>query len=602
MLDFAFKKTTKEAPGDNASAHTAPARAPSNADATAAQQMLDAALDAVVQIDAQNRVTYMNPAAEALWARSASEVIGQNVKTLVPREHQAGHDGFIQRHRDTRQNRIVGSSREVEIERPDGTRRWVSLALSKVERPGEPHGYAAFVRDVTEDRERREIINQTLEQALDAVVTIDDDNIVTFMNAAAEKLWGYDRSEVLGQNVKILVPKVHQSRHDDYVNANRNTGEDKIVGSAREVQLHRKDGTELTVQLSLSRVRLKDKTLYTAFLRDVSEEVARREQVKVLSLVANETDNSVIITDADGKIEYINPGFTKLTGYGFEEVKGRKPGEMLQGPGTDPATVRRISECLARGEPFYEEILNYTKSGEPYWISLAVNPVRNNAGKIERFISIQANITNVKSEAVEYETRLKAISETSAIAEWTTPSSIGSFNEFLESRLGSGRSLSEMIDGQDVGRLQAGELVRKEIVLPALGGQELALDAVFSAVRDVNGDVTKYLMFGVDVTNRRQALREADGAMDEVISSGKAIAEFVAEIDTIAKQTNLLSLNATIEASRAGDAGRGFAVVANEVRELSQRAGKTAEKINEVVSGNDSQVRALSSSLQKLVG
>lgn len=579
----------------------APAERPASSGPSAAEQMLHSALDAVIRIDAENRVTYFNPAAEALWGVPAAQVIGQNVKMLVPPEHQAGHDGYVARHRDTGQNRIVGSSREVEIVRPDGARRWVSLALSKVDEPGKPHGYAAFVRDVTEERERREIIDQTLEQALDAVVTIDETNTVTFMNAAGEALWGYSRTEVIGKNVKMLVPEMHRARHDDYVNANRSTGQDKIVGSSREVALTRKDGKELTVRLSLSRVKLRTRTLYTAFLRDVTDEVARREQVKLLSLVADETDNSVVITGPDGRIEYVNPGFTKLTGYTRAESLGRKPGEMLQGPDTDPSTVRRISEHLRRGEAFYEEILNYTRTGQPYWISLAVNPVRDATGRVERFVSIQANITSVKAQAVEFETRLRSISETAAIAEWSTATAQGSFNDYLRHRLGSTRGLGEMLDQASRARLDAGEMVRQEIVVPGVAG-EVALDAVFSTVRDMSGRVTKYLMFGVDVTNRRVALQEADGAMGEVMASGEAISAFVAEIDTIAKQTNLLSLNATIEASRAGEAGRGFAVVASEVRALSLRAARTAAQISNVVTGNDSQVKALSASLRKLVG
>ncbi|CAN0378414.1 unnamed protein product, partial [Ectocarpus sp. 4 AP-2014] len=83
------------------------------------------------------------------------------------------------------------------------------------------------------------------------------------------------------------------------------------------------------------------------FATDITDEVKKREQFKLLSLVANETDNSVVITDAQGKIEYINPGFTKLTGYTFDEVKGRKPGDVLQGQHTDQKTVERVRENLA---------------------------------------------------------------------------------------------------------------------------------------------------------------------------------------------------------------------------------------------------------------
>ncbi|WP_375549947.1 PAS domain S-box protein [Oceanicaulis alexandrii] len=578
-----------------------PSASAAQAAASIADQILEQALDAVIRIDSQNIVTYFNPSAETLWGVEAAQVVGRNVKYLVPEEYRDNHDDFVNSHRRTGQDKIVGSSREVEIVRPNGERRYVSLALSTVEEPGRPHGYAAFVRDITAEREQREIISQTLEQALDAVVTIDDNNIVTFMNAAAERLWGYDRSEVLGRNVKMLVPKIHQPRHDDYVNANRTTGQDKIVGTFREVNLETKSGDELMVSLSLSRVKLGGKTLYTAFLRDVTEEVRQREEIAILSLVANETDNSVLITNAQGHIEYVNPGFTKMTDFTFEEVRGKKPGDVLQGPGTNPQTVSRISQYLKNEQPFYEEILNYTKSGEPYWISLAVNPVRNAQGEVVRYVSIQANINAVKQQALEFETRLSAISETCAIAEWGAPHLSAEMNPYLRTNCPSGAAtqLTHFLDQNDLARLERGDLVRKDTVF---GEGELALDAVFSAVRDMNGHIIKYLMFGVDITTRRQALSKADAAMADVITSGVSISEFVAEIDTIAKQTNLLSLNATIEASRAGDAGRGFAVVAAEVRELSQRAAVTANKISDVVSGNDSQVRALNESLQQLAG
>jgi len=80
----------------------------------------------------------------------------------------------------------------------------------------------------------------------------------------------------------------------------------------------------------LSKVRLADRTLYTAFIKDVTEEVEQRELQRMLSLVANETDNAVIISNADGLIEYVNNGFFRLTGWEIGEVKGKKPGSFLQ--------------------------------------------------------------------------------------------------------------------------------------------------------------------------------------------------------------------------------------------------------------------------------
>ncbi|WP_188861915.1 PAS domain S-box protein, partial [Marinobacterium nitratireducens] len=239
-------------------------------------QTLEQALDAVVTIDENNNVTFYNAAAERLWGYAREEVLGQNVKMLVPQIIQANHDRYVNANRETGEDKIVGTSRDVQIERRDGSCVWGSLSLSKV-RLHDKIIYTAFVKDITREREARETINQTLEQALDAVVTIDETNSVTFFNAAAEKLWGYSRNEVLGQNVKMLVPQMIQAQHDGYVNANRQGGQDKIVGTSREVQIERKDGGRLWGNLSLSKIELEGRIGYTAFLRNVTVERESRE-------------------------------------------------------------------------------------------------------------------------------------------------------------------------------------------------------------------------------------------------------------------------------------------------------------------------------------
>jgi methyl-accepting chemotaxis protein len=125
------------------------------ASADAMQQILTQAVDAVVSIDGANRVTFFNPAAERLWGYSAEEVVGQNVKMLVPPEMRADHDDMVDRNRTTGQDRIVGRTREVEIYRKDGSMIWGSLSLSKV-RVGDTIMYTAFVRDITRDKQIRD--------------------------------------------------------------------------------------------------------------------------------------------------------------------------------------------------------------------------------------------------------------------------------------------------------------------------------------------------------------------------------------------------------------------------------------------------------------
>jgi PAS domain S-box-containing protein len=233
--------------------------------------VLDQAIDAAVLIDQNNSVIFFNAAARRLWGYEEHEVLGRNVKMLIPAEMRGNHDAWVDRHRRTQQNRIVGASREVQLERKDGRKVWVSLSLSQVMGEDGSSNYAAFVRDVTEDRRNREAIRQTLDHTMDAVVTIDARNCITLFNAAAERLWGYSAAEVLGKNVKMLVPPEMRGSHDGFVDHHRKTGENRLVGSTREVPIHRKDGSIGTAILLLSAIAQDDGSrLYMAFLKDIT--------------------------------------------------------------------------------------------------------------------------------------------------------------------------------------------------------------------------------------------------------------------------------------------------------------------------------------------
>ncbi|MEI7728441.1 MAG: PAS domain S-box protein [Verrucomicrobiota bacterium] len=153
-----------------------------------------------------------------------------------------------------------------------------------------------------------------------------------------------------------------------------------------------------------------------AELRTANERLQQQEnESRKLALIAARTDNSIVLTNAEGRTMWVNEGFTRLTGYTLEEMLGKKPGAVLQGPGTDPATVRHMSEQLRQGKGFRAEILNYSKHGRCYWLATEVQPIHDDQGRLTNFMAIQSDVTLRRSAqqrlAIQFEVS-RALAET----------------------------------------------------------------------------------------------------------------------------------------------------------------------------------------------
>ncbi|MEA2626121.1 MAG: hypothetical protein QOD06_2166 [Candidatus Binatota bacterium] len=132
--------------------------------------------------------------------------------------------------------------------------------------------------------------------------------------------------------------------------------------------------------------------------RDRRAMASRNAELALLAHVATRAADGVLITDRDGRTLWVNDAFTRSSGYSLEELVGRKPGSILQGPDTDPAVVERIREALRSRRSCHEEILNYDKSRKPYWISLSIGPDFDADGHLVRFIGIAADVTARKRD------------------------------------------------------------------------------------------------------------------------------------------------------------------------------------------------------------
>ncbi len=248
--------------------------------------ILDAAVDAILTIETNGRVESMNPAAERLFGFPSPEVIGQNVKMLMPEPYRHEHDDYLSNYRKTGQRKIIGIGREVVGLRKDGTTFPMHLAVSELHL-GDRRMFTGIARDITdlrraisqlEDSEAR--TRTILETAVDAIITIDGRGLVESMNPAAERLFGYPAGEVVGQNVKMLMPQPYRNEHDDYLNNYLTTGQKKIIGIGREVVGLRKDGTTFPMDLAVSEVQLGSRKLFTGIVRDISERNKAEEQLR----------------------------------------------------------------------------------------------------------------------------------------------------------------------------------------------------------------------------------------------------------------------------------------------------------------------------------
>jgi PAS domain S-box-containing protein len=154
---------------------------------------------------------------------------------------------------------------------------------------------------------------------------------------------------------------------------------------------------------------------------------SKSQEFERLAMVAQRTSNAVVITDAERRITWANEGFTRLTGWTLPDVVGRKPGDVLQSEHTDRAVVERMREALASEQSVRSTILNVTKSGEPYWNDLNIEPLREN-GVLTGFIAVQSNVSEQVNarEALQHER--EALARTTAqLVEAQTLARIGNW-------------------------------------------------------------------------------------------------------------------------------------------------------------------------------
>eukprot|EP00741_Cyanophora_paradoxa_P000490 tig00000405_g477.t1 len=307
-----------------------------------AKAIVDTLVDGIISIDSSGIVQSFNQAASSIFQYDPKEVIGRNVKMLMPEPYKSEHDGYLAEYHRTGKRKIIGSGRKVKGLKRDGSTFPMFLSVSEaIVIEGGGRHYAGIVRDMTREEAssaraaETERFNQAiLDTAVDGILTIDSRCIIQSANAAAARLFRRSAEEMIGQNVKILMPEPYKSQHDGYVASYLRTGVKKIIGSGREVVGLRADGSSFPMDLAVSEVQIGSAGIYfTGIVRDVTE---RREAIERLRAaeeftraIVDTAYDGILTVDEEGRILSFNCAAERIFGYRVGEALGEQSFELL---------------------------------------------------------------------------------------------------------------------------------------------------------------------------------------------------------------------------------------------------------------------------------
>ncbi|MGV3538216.1 MAG: PAS domain-containing sensor histidine kinase, partial [Rufibacter sp.] len=265
------------------------------------------------------------------------------------------------------------------------------LHITKIPVIVQQHVTAVYsvIKDVTEAslaqktiQEQVEKVRHVFESITDAFFAVDRNWNFTIINGMFEQMMNVDRRDNIGKNLWDAFPQKKSGIfHQQYSHA-------FDTGTTVQFEAFLKElGIWVEVKAFPSEEGL------SVYLSNVTEKVEAKQELEKLSLVASRTINGVIITDAAGKIEWVNNGFSKLTGYTLKEVQGQKTFDLLFGPETNPQVVQLMALKLKQAIPVSEELLHYKKNGEKVWLAIDVTPVTENGSRVSKYIYIQTDVT-----------------------------------------------------------------------------------------------------------------------------------------------------------------------------------------------------------------
>lgn len=225
----------------------------------------------------------------------------------------------------------------------------------------------------------------------DAIITINMDGTVNSCNKAAENIFGYSASEMLGQQVDRIAPDELKDTYRERISKFAENANPLQIGPRIEIEAITKSGKRIWIDMSLSIVEAGDKRYITGLLRDISDKKIVEEENRI-SAVAFDTQEGIFVTDACGKILKVNNAFTELTGYSSNDAVGQSPA-LLKSGYHDDVFYKNMYHDLAVHKVWKGEIWNKRKNGEVFPEWQTVTAVTDTHGKVTHYVSIFTDIT-----------------------------------------------------------------------------------------------------------------------------------------------------------------------------------------------------------------
>lgn len=234
------------------------------------QLIVESAPNAMILVNKEGKIAFVNKETERLFGYSRTELVGQGVEVIIPERFRTRHPHFRDAFFLSPQTRSMGAGRDLYARRKDGTEFPVEIGLNPLVTEEGTLVLAAVI-DLTERKRAEERLRQVVESAPNAMVLVNGEGKITLVNSQTEKLFGFPREELMGQNVELLIPTRFRSAHPSYRGSFFSTPHARAMGAGRDLFARRKDGTEFPVEIGLNPLETAEGTMVLAAIIDITE-------------------------------------------------------------------------------------------------------------------------------------------------------------------------------------------------------------------------------------------------------------------------------------------------------------------------------------------